>query len=293
MCTCQIINRLMRCASCEYMNQKYVLITVSVVVAAVFIGCMYVMWKSAEPTGIQDFSGTRAQRALIRENIKDRLEKSVREQVKEPSPLSKRLNPPLSEDKKAQAITVLQEDALVRTLLDYLDHPAPRIMKRVNQNISVISYTTEKEWIMHVTVNHATGEVETITLTQKGSKKVLNAISNPQDIIKVAESQLGQQIGKSPLIGKVVQTSEGVEVEFLSDSGIVKVAMKVEDGKIIEIDPISRHSVQSSALQWAAIITIGAAVGIIVIVGAIYWKKKRTESQSTPEEPTTDHEPES
>lgn len=275
------------------MNQKYVLITVSMVVAAVFIGCMYVMWKSTEQTDIQDFSESRAQRALIRENIKDRLEKSVREQVKKPTPLSRRLNPPLSEDEKAQVISVLQEDALVRTLLDYLDHPAPRIMKRVNQNISVLSYPTEKEWIMHITVNHVTGEVETITLTQKGSEKVLNAISNPQDIIKVAESQLGQKIGKSPLIGKVMQTSEGMEVEFLSDSGIVKVAMKVEDGKIIEIDPISLHTVQPSSLQWVAIIAIGAAVGIIVIVGAIYWKEKRVESQSTPEESTTEHESES
>jgi hypothetical protein len=262
------------------MNQKYVLIVVSLILAAAFIGSMYVIWRSTETDTIQRDSENRADRkGIIKEHLKNRLEKTLQEKVKkESSQLPKRLeNKPPSEKERIQAINLIKEDDLTSTLLDYLENPPPGIMKRVNRDMTKLQYFSEKEWIMYITVNHATDHIQSVTLIRKGNEKNMKLLFDPQEVKKVAESHLGQTLGTSPLIGKVVQTSEGIEVEFLSDNGVARVSMKIEDGTITEIEPIQGEMPVVPEFSWKWPVAIGGCLILgIIVIAAFYQRRKRT-----------------
>jgi hypothetical protein len=265
----------------KHMNQKYIIIMVAIVLGAVFIGSMYVIWKSTETDTIQGMGREADKKNIMKEHLKDRVEKTLQERMKkEGPPLPKRLeNRPLSENEKIQVARLIKEDDLTSVLLDYLENPPPAMMKRVNRDTTKLQYDSEKEWIMHVTVNHFTDEIESITLLRRGNEKNMNLLFNPQEVKKVAQSQLGQILGTPPLIGKVVQTSEGIEVEFLSDNGVAKVAMKIEDGAITEIEPIPGEIPVMPTFSWKWPVAIGGCLILgIIVVAVVYQRRKSTSS---------------
>jgi hypothetical protein len=273
------------------MNQKYTIIIVSAVVAVVFIGSMYVMWNSTGPQEFQGFSEKRQERTdVIRDTITNRIQEIIQERLKDdqrPMPIRVESRP-LGEEERVPAATLVGEDDLMKTLLEYLENPQPRIMKGVKQGTIVLQYPSEKDWVMHVTVNQGTREIETITLTRRGMG--MTQLFNPKDVIKVAETHLGQRIGEPPLMGKVVQTGEGIEVQFLTEKGITKVTMKVEDGKItgIETTPGEGPVVNPLRWKWPAVIG-GSVVLALIVIAALYQRRKGHH----PEEPESGSEIES
>ena len=275
---------------CETMNRNYVIIIVSAVVAVAFIGSMYVMWKSSASQEFQGLSEKRDERTdVIRELIRNRLQETIQERLKD----SKRSLPQrieirqLREEEPAPAhvLSLVSEDELMKTLLDSLENPQPRLMKGVRQGTIVLQYPSQKDWIMHVTVNQGTGEIETITLTRRGMG--MTPLSNVKEAIKVAETQMGKKIGEPLLMGKVVQTEEGLEVQFLSQEGITKVAMKLENGKITGIETIPGEESIDNLLWWkwpAAI--VGCVALALIVIAAFYQRRKkpvREASESRPE----------
>ncbi|MBU7030212.1 MAG: hypothetical protein HXS48_24980 [Theionarchaea archaeon] len=245
------------------MKRKYKYFIGSVILIAAFITSLYVLYRQAE---------------YFNEEFQEKLteEKVPGIPIKVPFPENIRsvfeFNV-LTEEEEEQAETIAQSDEVVNAILHVLGDTEVEAYRGPVRGRATLKYSSEKEWMLQVTVNLDSQRVESITLT----RGIIPMVINPKELVQIAEKEFPRNEFGTPFLRKVDQSDEGAEVVFLTDKGTVIVRVNQEEGKVVHLE---KHAARAHFWWlWWFILPIGIVVGVAILLVVL---KRRSEAE--PEE---------
>ncbi|KYK29524.1 MAG: hypothetical protein AYK19_05120 [Theionarchaea archaeon DG-70-1] len=244
------------------MKRKYKYFIGSVILIAAFITSLYVLYRQAE---------------YFNEEFQEKLteEKVPGIPIKVPFPENIRsvfeFNV-LTEEEEEQAETIAQSDEVVNAILHVLGDTEVEAYRGPVRGRATLKYSSEKEWMLQVTVNLDSQRVESITLT----RGIIPMVINPKELVQIAEKEFPRNEFGTPFLRKVDQSDEGAEVVFLTDKGTVIVRVNQEEGKVVHLE---KHAARAHFWWLWFILPIGIVVGVAILLVIL---KRRSEAE--PEE---------